>query len=792
MVTTSTFLNQLSENPLPPVVLNQQKFDRGVVSVVDQSNLPKNALKEADNLTLVEDGVPTPREGVDLYGTAAHDGLGKQTLTSDATNVTDADTVTIASTVYRFKDTMAQAYDVKIGASAAATLDNIKAAINASGTAGVEYYTGTLIHPTVTATTNTNTTQIVAAKTVGTAGNSIATTEASTHLSWGAATLSGGHDGLDGGAMHVVSDETSHMLQIAGGIIYRSTNDGTTWTVCTGATLTAGKKCDTEQADDFTFIGNGEDAMVRYDGTTALTTYTALTTPIGNAPSKTGLASTTYTLRYRVSAYNDVGNTISSAAQTVQVSQLRPSFDATNYVTFTWATVTGAEGYNIYVGQTASEEGFIDSVVGEATTTYIDYGGAVEQTNIIAPDSDTTGGPKAGSLKMVGSRLYATIDKDFPFRWWISGAGRFVGQFGSTTEATYVDWQKGGQYRPVHVEDYRDGKGTPLATVWLRSKDGRGAIIQGNLESFTIGDTTFPVPNFNRLPGSRGTDAPFGVVNVLNDYMYPNSQAFYNLGSRAQFLNLLSTDEASVNIRPDVRSITAAHTNKIASYFSNISGKVYFSCPINGSTVNNITTLYDTERKSWMPRAFMIGFERFFDYTDNDSSEEHHMLCWGPGDVQFSEISTEIEGDYGEAFQTSLIGGLTHYNPKNRGEFMWADEAFIEVSNPKGTITVEFSAIVRDDGYKVVDTVDIEPDTTLRGWSTFAWSTTRWSSIPDELTIFAEPSTKRYFSVQEDINAYQFRISTEEVDADYQLRTLQVSGTGTEGGMDTSWEVFPT
>ena len=41
-------------------------------------------------------------------------------LTSDGTNVSDGDTVTIGSTVYRFKNTMAAAYDVKIGANAAA------------------------------------------------------------------------------------------------------------------------------------------------------------------------------------------------------------------------------------------------------------------------------------------------------------------------------------------------------------------------------------------------------------------------------------------------------------------------------------------------------------------------------------------------------------------------------------------------------------------------------------------------------------------------------------------------
>lgn len=132
------------------------------------------------------------------------------TLTSDATNVADGDTVTIGTTVYRFKTVMAQAYDVQIGGTAAISLDNLKAAINASGTPGVEYFAGTLAHPTVTATTNTDTTQVIEAITGGTAGNAIVTTEASTHLSWGGATMSGGIDEIAGQLQLVTVDEAGN------------------------------------------------------------------------------------------------------------------------------------------------------------------------------------------------------------------------------------------------------------------------------------------------------------------------------------------------------------------------------------------------------------------------------------------------------------------------------------------------------------------------------------------------------------------------------------------------------
>lgn len=68
-------------------------------------------------------------------------------------------------------------YEVKIGASAAATLDNLKAAINATGTPGTEYSVGTEAHPTVSAEANADTTQVLQARTGGVSGNSIVFTE---------------------------------------------------------------------------------------------------------------------------------------------------------------------------------------------------------------------------------------------------------------------------------------------------------------------------------------------------------------------------------------------------------------------------------------------------------------------------------------------------------------------------------------------------------------------------------------------------------------------------------------
>lgn len=130
------------------------------------------------------------------FKTALTELKATQTLTSDATAPSDGDTVNINGYQYTFRTALsspAQAFEVLIGGSAAAALDNLKIAVNASGgTEGTEYSVGTYAHPLVTATTNANTTQVIQARQFGTTPNSYSVGENSTHLSWGAATLTGG------------------------------------------------------------------------------------------------------------------------------------------------------------------------------------------------------------------------------------------------------------------------------------------------------------------------------------------------------------------------------------------------------------------------------------------------------------------------------------------------------------------------------------------------------------------------------------------------------------------------
>lgn len=125
-------------------------------------------------------------------------GLGAKAtvlLTSDATIPTTGDTVTIGSQTYTFRTALTPtAGEVLINGSAANALTNLKRAVTLTGTAGTDYAAATPSNSLVTATTLTATTLVFEALSTGAAGNSISSTETSSHLSFPTVTLTGGVD----------------------------------------------------------------------------------------------------------------------------------------------------------------------------------------------------------------------------------------------------------------------------------------------------------------------------------------------------------------------------------------------------------------------------------------------------------------------------------------------------------------------------------------------------------------------------------------------------------------------
>ncbi len=133
------------------------------------------------------------------FVTALTEAKATGTLTATA-NPQDGARVTIGNITYTFRDTLALAYDVKIGANAEESLLNLVEAITYDGGAGTnegtDYGTGTVAHTLVTAAEGAGDTVDVTALAIGTAGNAITSVDFSPGLEWAAVTLLGGLDAV--------------------------------------------------------------------------------------------------------------------------------------------------------------------------------------------------------------------------------------------------------------------------------------------------------------------------------------------------------------------------------------------------------------------------------------------------------------------------------------------------------------------------------------------------------------------------------------------------------------------
>lgn len=137
-------------------------------------------------------------------GSWADTTLGGGTGASDAGVTTGAATVTLGSITYTIVDELSEtygadaiAYQVKKGAAEANMLDNLKLAVNGGSGEGTLYSTGTVAHPYLIATTNTDTVQTFVSRTVGetaatAAINALATTETMANTAFADTTFGGG------------------------------------------------------------------------------------------------------------------------------------------------------------------------------------------------------------------------------------------------------------------------------------------------------------------------------------------------------------------------------------------------------------------------------------------------------------------------------------------------------------------------------------------------------------------------------------------------------------------------
>ena len=599
---------------------------------------------------------------------------------------------------------------------------------------------------------------------------------------WGSAVYGADYGAVPDGAKEFVkSDGTTELIAVAGGKVYKSTNGGAI-TEVTGATFTAGTQCYFMQIAGYMYIANGTDSLARYNGTT-LTTYTALAAPASPTASRvaSGLSSGTYTYYAEITALNAIGETTPVSEVSINVNKARDTWIAATDkgIQYSWSAVASATAYQVYVSDTSGREKLLTST---PNTFFVDDGSKEINSYVETPVSNTTAAPKFKSMGISGNRIWATNDPNNLYMVYWSGTGTDMGKFSDFYGGGWVNLENGGRETPTSVTHYQSGQGTGIATVLCKTPEGRGAIWQISIDTVTVGSTSFAVPTTGKIVGSFGTDSIQGVVPTNNDILFPNKRGVYSLGPEKNYYGILRTNELSVKIRPYWRSLIGSKMKDVCGYFYD--SKVFFSVPTT-TAGNTRTIIYDLERLNWTVE-WTIAARNFLEYTDTGGTT--HFLFVPVTGNKLVELSENIQGDLGSAFQTNYTSGRIPVS-KYWKDFMRVNKVYLKLGNARGSVSFEVSGTQKNAPFQSIGAADITATTANTGLGWDLLGSVKLGDTSGTPETFSDSSSPYYVKIRKKLRDIQYKVTSNSYDADYVLQGIIAEGRYIKTTPSSSWKL---
>lgn len=544
--------------------------------------------------------------------------------------------------------------------------------------------------------------------------------------------------------------------------------DGGTWTVCNGFTFDNAAKCHFEQINNAVLISNGIDHLSYLDvDTLNVVPFTALATPSISSAVQTGLSGTNYTYNYRVSAIGN-GETAASADAQVQVSLTRDQWSGgtSQYVTLTWGQVAGATRYNIYVGDTVGFEYYLDTVSdnGTGTMTYKDDSSLVTNVNRIAPNGDSTAGPKVTRCTNVLGQIFMVGDMDNPYRLWFGGTGDQALDFSAFDGGGWVEIDKGGREFPVVAKGFRDGHGNPVATVLLKGTSGRGKLIHAAMTSTSLGTTLITFATITEANGQDGTDAPDGVIYAQDSLWYPSRDGFKTTGTKAQIQNILSTGNFSQPILPDVKALNVQQMDSCVGI--EFDGRLYWSLPI-GSSTNNQIWVCDLNRNGIWAAPWYLDVDWMWLYDDNTGTTHFMALS---NNKQYEFTYGQLTKDDQTGFAGEIQSGLIKFSPDGKEWGSVVDVTFV-FERPQGTILMSISGRTEDIPLTTLASQPFTTNSSIIGWNEFGWNNTSygWNAVVNTPTSIQSSREEVIIEIGEELKWMTWDVSWNTSGVDFQL-----------------------
>lgn len=550
----------------------------------------------------------------------------------------------------------------------------------------------------------------------------------------------------DGAWEYRKTDGTRQLIVVADGYAWLVDPEAGTKTQISGASFTIGYPCDALQIETKLYICNGLDPLATYNGT-SFSTYTQINAPAwGGTPLArgAGLSAGSITLYYRVTAVNNIGETVPNAEQSIAVDANRNVWSAADeYIDVDWAAVSGAVKYIVYMSDAS---GFEVKLAETTDTTFRDDGTYTPNPYIEPPTSNTTGGPLFKKIGLCNNRIVGTDDIDNPWRVYYTGTGVNLGLFSSGYGGGWIDIEYGGKAickAPIEFQS--------LIHIFCKTDEGRGTIWQMGFEGVVVGSELIQVPKPEKIISAIGCGDPRTIIYVENDVYFWNASNGVNvLGNEPGILDVLRTNELTSKIRNYLRALPNTG-DKCAYYFDS---KVFFSYRISSATGSDFdgTMIFDRERNCVI-KPWSIGVSQFLEFTD--TLGKVHLL--GIASDRLIEFSENYQGDSGEAFAWSYLGPRFPVG-RDFTEFARRFKTAVKLRSVSGSVNVVVYGTGKTGSFEAVATATIEGRLAQAGMGWDLMGGFQLGDTEGDVVTFDSDSLVRYLWANSLVREIQLKI----------------------------------
>lgn len=561
-------------------------------------------------------------------------------------------------------------------------------------------------------------------------------------------------------------------MQNVGGVgkVFYQT-DGGTMTMIGGNYSIAANWAGFCQSSGRAYVYNGVDNLSYIDlQTMTIITYTSLATPVISLVTKAGLAGTTYTQYYRISANNAVGESIASIVGSVTIGKIRDAWLLnTDSITITWGAVAGATSYTVYTGDTPT---LCNELVTVAGTAYTDDGSVAINPFNQAPEGNSTSGAIFNWMynDTKNSTVYGVDNSNNLF---YSAPG--TGDFSPFNGGGSVGIDVNGDTLLNFVTGFRTGKGDPVITVSSRGAAGAGALSHITFDTLTIGDQALTYPTVIPANGQSGTYAPRATIRAHDNIYYPTGQGIDTTGTSQNVVNILTTSGVAQDIQPDVDSINLKYLYKACGLA--YKDQLFFAFATGGATENNEIWYKDLSRGGLWVLRWTIAAKDMWLYEDN-SGYTHFCVLVNNIIMEFTRAGSTPTTDDGQPFRTRLAFSSLVWDPDG---IILANirKQYAKLLSPRGKIVMNAYGLTRKGISNAVGSDTFITETSFTGIGQWDYSGNyMYGDDPGAVTSYGKAMALLKIKPKGLINQLDWEIITQDANCDYFLSSVNTRGIG--------------